>query len=447
MMVKHIQLPYEPRPLWKEQIHPGLESHRFSVLVCHRRFGKTVGVINHIIKQAVINGKRAPQYAYIAPYQTQAIKVAWGYLKYYTAPIPGIKVNNSNYYVELPSAHADSPGARIYIMGADNPDALRGMYLDGVILDEYGQMKDYLWGEIIRPALADRKGWAVFVGTPKGQNGFFQKYQEALTHDDWYHCLYKASETGVIDKTELESMKESMSDVEYQQEMECDFSVAAFNALLGAEDVEKAVETVYNENDLLGAVKVMGVDVARFGGDRSAICCRHGLAVMPVQTYKGLDTMTFAGVVIKAMNKFNPDAVFIDSGAMGAGVIDRIRQLGYHCIDVAFGGKATDDSRYVNKRTEMYFKLTEFIKKDSGAIPKDAVLQEELANVYYGFDNRGRLKLRSKEEIKEVLGRSPDMADALALTFAQPVARRQDYGLGNSTRAMCRTDYDVFGRM
>lgn len=444
MISKRITLPYIPRKLWKREIHPGLESHRFSVLVCHRRFGKTVGVINHIIKQAVINGKRAPQYAYIAPYQTQAIKVAWGYLKFYTAPIPGIKVNNSNYYVELPSAHADSPGARIYIMGADNPDALRGMYLDGVILDEYGQMKDYLWGEIIRPALADRKGWAVFVGTPKGQNGFFQKYQEALSNNDWYHCLYKASETGVIDATELASMRDSMSDVEYAQEMECDFSVAAFNALLGAEDVEKAVETVHNENELRGSVKVMGVDVARFGGDRSAICCRHGLAVMPIQIYKGLDTMTFAGVVIKTMNKFNPDAVFVDSGAMGAGVIDRIRQLGYHCIDVAFGGKATDDNRYVNKRTEMYFKLTEFIKKDSGAIPKDAVLQEELANVYYGFDNRGRLKLRSKEEIKEVLGRSPDMADALALTFAQPVARKDDFSLGNRARVMCNTNYDPF---
>lgn len=440
---KNILLPYKPRPIWAKEIHPGLESHRFSVLVCHRRFGKTVGVVNHIIKQAVQETKRAPQYAYIAPFQTQAIMVAWGYLKYYTSPIPGIKVNNSNHYVELPSRYPDSPGARIYIMGADNPDALRGMYLDGVILDEYGQIKENLWGEIIRPALADRKGWAVFVGTPKGQNGFFQKYQESLSNDKWYHCLYKASETGVLDADELESMKESMSDVEYQQEMECDFSVAAFNALLGADDVQKAVNTVYNENHLGGAVKVMGVDVARFGGDRSAICMRRGLSVMPVLTFKGLDTMTFAGTVIHHINQFKPDAVFIDSGAMGAGVIDRIRQLGYSCIDVAFGSKADNDDRYINRRTEMYFKLTKFIKEDGGALPKDDVLTEELTNVFYGFDNRGRLKLRSKEEIKEVLGRSPDMADALALTFAQPVARRADYG-PNQRRTMCNTDYNPY---
>lgn len=443
MTTKRVILPYEPRPIWEQEIHPGLESHRFSVLVCHRRFGKTVGAVNHIIKQAVKSHKRAPQYAYIAPFQTQAIMVAWGFLKYYTSPIPGIKVNNSSHYVELPSRFPDSPGARIYIMGADNPDALRGMYLDGVILDEYGQIKENLWGEIIRPALADRKGWAVFVGTPKGQNGFFQKYQEALGNPKWYHCLYKASETGVLDADELESMRESMSDVEYRQEMECDFSVAAFNALLGAEDIQKANGTVYNEGQLGGSVRVMGVDVARFGGDRSAICMRHGLAVMPILTFKGLDTMTFAGTVIHHINRFKPDAVFIDSGAMGAGVIDRIRQLGYSCIDVAFGGKADSDGRYVNRRTEMYFKLTKFIKEDGGSLPQDDTLSEELTNVYYGFDNRGRLKLKSKEEIKETLGRSPDMADALALTFAQPVARRADYGLGQR-RAMCNTNYNPY---
>ena len=443
MTTKRVILPYEPRPIWEQEIHPGLESHRFSVLVCHRRFGKTVGVVNHIIKQAVKSHKRAPQYAYIAPFQTQAIMVAWGFLKYYTSPIPGIKVNNSSHYVELPSRFPDSPGARIYIMGADNPDALRGMYLDGVILDEYGQITENLWGEIIRPALADRKGWAVFVGTPKGQNGFFQKYQEALGNPKWYHCLYKASETGVLDADELESMRESMSDVEYRQEMECDFSVAAFNALLGAEDIQKANGTVYNEGQLGGSVRVMGVDVARFGGDRSAICMRHGLAVMPILTFKGLDTMTFAGTVIHHINRFKPDAVFIDSGAMGAGVIDRIRQLGYSCIDVAFGGKADSDGRYVNRRTEMYFKLTKFIKEDGGSLPQDDTLSEELTNVYYGFDNRGRLKLKSKEEIKETLGRSPDMADALALTFAQPVARRADYGLGRR-RAMCNTNYNPY---
>jgi len=157
--------------------------------------------------------------------------------------------------------------------------------------------------------------------------------------------------------------------------------------------------------------------------------------------------MTLAGTVIGYINRFKPDAVFIDSGAMGAGVIDRVRQLGYSVIEVAFGGKAIDDNRYFNKRTEMYAKCADYIKKDGGALPNDAELREELANVYYGFDPRGRMKLKSKDEIKEVLGRSPDTADALALTFAQPVARMADYSSGHRAAAMCRTDYDMFGRL
>lgn len=173
-MAKVIKIPYSPRPLWRDEIHKALDSHRFSVLVCHRRFGKTVGVVNHVIRQAVRCSKRAPQYAYIAPFFAQAKKIAWEYIKYYTGVIPGVKVNNSECFVELPSSHPGSAGARIYILGADNPDSLRGMYLDGVVLDEYGQMKESIWSEILRPALADREGWAVFVGTPKGQNGFIK---------------------------------------------------------------------------------------------------------------------------------------------------------------------------------------------------------------------------------------------------------------------------------
>ncbi len=128
-MAKVIKIPYSPRPLWRDEIHKALDSHRFSVLVCHRRFGKTVGVVNHVIRQAVRCSKRAPQYAYIAPFFAQAKKIAWEYIKYYTGVIPGVKVNNSECFVELPSSHPGSAGARIYILGADNPDSLRGMYV------------------------------------------------------------------------------------------------------------------------------------------------------------------------------------------------------------------------------------------------------------------------------------------------------------------------------
>ena len=160
--MRSVTIPYYPRRLWREAIHPALDRVRFATLVCHRRFGKTVGVLNHCIKKAIENKLPAPQYAYIAPFRTQAKLIAWEYLKFYTSVIPRTKVREVDMCVELPSKHASRPGAKIFVAGADKPDNLRGMYFDGVILDEYAQMKRDIWQEVILPSLSDRKGWAVF---------------------------------------------------------------------------------------------------------------------------------------------------------------------------------------------------------------------------------------------------------------------------------------------
>lgn len=212
--MSEIIIPYTPRPIWKDTIHPALSKNRFAVLVCHRRFGKTVGTVNEMIRKAILNDKKAPVYAYVAPYRNQAKRVAWEYLKYYTNPIPNRAVNESELYIELPTRHARSPGARLYIIGADHPDALRGIYLDGVILDEYADIKPELWGGVIRPALADREGWAVFIGTPKGQNQFYEMYQHAEKSAGWYSCIYRADETGVLPPEELKDMQAQMTEME-----------------------------------------------------------------------------------------------------------------------------------------------------------------------------------------------------------------------------------------
>ena len=172
-----IKIPYRPRPL-QRMAHNKKE--RFALLVCHRRFGKTVFVINEAIKQAVTCKLKAPRFAYIAPFYKQAKNVAWDMLKYYCQPIPNIVFNESELKADFPN------GARISLYGGDNPDSLRGIYLDGVMMDEYAQMSPRLWAEIIRPAISDRKGWAIFIGTPKGHNNFFELYQEVKDDKDWY---------------------------------------------------------------------------------------------------------------------------------------------------------------------------------------------------------------------------------------------------------------------
>lgn len=209
-------------------IHRGRK--RFNVLVCHRRFGKTVLTINELIDEALRNRLDRPRYAYIAPLFKQAKAVAWDYLKAFTRPIPGAEVHESELRVTLPGDR------QIRLYGADNPDALRGLYLDGVVLDEYAQMAPRTWTEVVRPALSDRKGWAIFIGTPMGHNAFHDMYQYAAQgNEGWWAAMFKASETGIIDPLELRDAKATMGEDEYEQEYECSFEAAIKGAYFGVE--------------------------------------------------------------------------------------------------------------------------------------------------------------------------------------------------------------------
>ena len=438
-----IVIPYTPRPIWRDTIHPALTANRFAVLVCHRRFGKTVGTVNEMIRKAILNDKKAPVYAYVAPYRNQAKRVAWEYLKYYTNQIPGCAVNESELYIELPTRHARSPGARLYIIGADHPDALRGIYLDGVILDEYADIKPELWGGVIRPALADREGWAVFIGTPKGQNQFYEMYRHAEKSADWYACLYRADETDVIPAEELADMKAQMTDMEIRQELLCDFTASASDVVIPIDLGSAAAERELTEKDVEGQPVILGVDVARFGDDRTVLCVRQGLWTRDVRTFTGLSTMEVANRVIDCINQHRPQAVFIDAGAMGAGVIDRLRQLQYQVSEVNFGEAALSTDRYANIRAEMYFKCRDWLTS-GGALPKNAELKTELSTVEYKFNPSGRIILEPKEKLKERTGKSPDLADALVLTFARPVYMQGRVGRQSQ---MCNTEYDPFEAM
>lgn len=418
--MKEIVIPYRPRPIWRTSLHPALEKHRFAVLVCHRRFGKTVGVVNHMIKQGIMNMREAPKYAYVAPYRNQAKLIAWEYLKHYTSVIPGATPNESELFVELPTLHSGWPGTRFYLVGADYPARLRGGYWDGVILDEYAQIKPSLWGEVIRPTLSDREGWAVFIGTPKGQNQFYEMYQLAQREANWFSCLYRVDETNVLSEEEIEDMKKTMTEMEIRQELYCDFSASSSDVVIPIDLVSAAAARELLEEQVDGQPVVLGVDVARFGDDRTVITIRQGLWCREQRVFSGLDTMAVAERVIVAINEFRPAGIFVDAGAMGAGVIDRLRQLRYYVSEVNFGAAALDNNRYANIRAEMYFKTKEWLES-GGAIPDDRKLKTELSTVEYKFNQAGKILLEPKEKLKERTGWSTDLADSLALTFARPV--------------------------
>lgn len=225
MANREITLPYLPRK-------PFLPFHnrtqRWSCLVAHRRAGKTVAAINDMIRAAVMCKSPNPLFGYIAPYRSQAKSVVWDYLKKYSQPI--LKSSNeSELTVELAN------GSKIRLFGADNADAMRGLGFDGVYMDEYGDFKPSVWGNVIRATLSDKQGWAVFGGTPKGKNQFWQIYDQAQRSDEWFVLKLTASESQLLPETELNAARAQISEDQYLQEYECSFEAAILGAYYGTD--------------------------------------------------------------------------------------------------------------------------------------------------------------------------------------------------------------------
>lgn len=229
---RRVIIPYAPR---RQFLPYHRRTQRWACIVAHRRAGKTVACVNELIKGGLTCERQAPRFAYIAPFYRQAKDVAWTYVKHFAAPL-GADANESELRVTLPN------GASIRLYGADNPDSLRGIYLDGVVMDEPADMKPSLWKEVIRPSLSDRLGWATFIGTPKGENDFFEIWTEAKDSPDWYALMLKASESGILPAAELADARRTLGEDRYEQEYECSFSAALMGAFWGREMNEAAAQ-------------------------------------------------------------------------------------------------------------------------------------------------------------------------------------------------------------
>lgn len=248
--------------------------------MAHRRAGKTVATVFDLLTCALGTKRQNARYAYIAPYYAQAKAIAWDYLKRFAAPL-GAKITESELSVELAN------GNRVRLFGADNPDALRGIYLDGVVLDEFGDQRPTVWGEIIRPLLTDRKGWATFIGTPKGKNHFYTIREQARTSDDWLYLELKSSETGALDPEELADARKTMTAAQYQQEFECAFDVPALGAIYAneyqaARDNRRIGNVPYDPLLQVSTFWDLGI------GDKTAIwfAQRHGAEVRCIDYYE-----------------------------------------------------------------------------------------------------------------------------------------------------------------
>lgn len=217
-------IPYTPRPLqWR--FHQ--ERTRFCVMLCHRRFGKTVAAVNDLIRQALLSGREDWRAAYAAPFLGQAKAVAWDYCRRFAGAVPGTRFLESELACLLPT------GGRIRLLGTENAQALRGLYLDDLVLDEPADMPRQVWSQVLRPMLADRQGRALFCGTPHGtDNLLYDAWQQAGADQSglWSRFRFPASQTGYLPQAELEAARQSMEAAEFAQEFECSFAAAVRGA-------------------------------------------------------------------------------------------------------------------------------------------------------------------------------------------------------------------------
>ncbi len=413
-----IDLGYLPRD-WQRECHQLKRKNRFAVLALHRRAGKTLWALMELVHAALQFDKELGLFFFVAPTLKQAKAIAWRELKRILEPlrIAGlVEIRETELTVEF-----KHNGARISLFGADNPDAMRGVRLDGVVIDEVGHVPPDTWFSILQPTLSDRLGWAVFIGTPNGINLFSELFFKATDEDEWHAGRYTVSETQALDAKEVERLRRDMPDTAFAREYLCDFSAGGEDQLISLSDVESAAQREWTEREVAGAPRILGVDVARFGSDRSVVIKRQGLHTWKPIVYKDVDLMTLASAVASIIQQWRPDAVFVDSGGVGAGLVDRLRQLHFDVHEVNSSSKAGKPDAFTNRRAECWSAMADWVR-GGGSIPNDTALKQELATPVYSFDASGRKKLESKDDIKKRLGGgSPDTADALALTFASPV--------------------------
>jgi len=307
----------------------------------------------------------------------------------------------------------------------EKPEAFQGFHSDNMlfIADEASGIENVIF-EVGEGAMSTPSAKTILTGNPTRNDGYFH----AAFHKNralWQVFQVSCQNSKNVDPSYIEEMKTKYgedSDI-YRVRVLGEFPAASSLQFIPSDLVEEAQER--EEQCFLHDPMILGVDVARFGDDQSIIFPRRGrdARTFPLQKYRNLDTMQLAARVAEAVREFKPDAVFVDGGGVGGGVVDRLNQLSIDCIEVNFGSKA-DEGRYANKRAEMWGRMKEWL--EGAAIPDGNDLMDDLVGVEYGFTAKNQIQLERKEDMKKRGLASPDMADALALTFAYPVAPKGD---------------------
>jgi len=325
-----------------------------------------------------------------------------------------------------------------------NSEAFAGLHAEDVLIiyDEASAIPDSIW-EVSEGAMTTPGAMWLAFGNPTRNTGRFRECFGKFKHR-WQRRQIDSRDCKMTDKRKLNQWVEDYGeDSDFVKvRVKGTFPSASSMQFISGDLVDAAVEReakCYLEEPL-----IIGCDVARFGDDQSVVSFRRGRDARTIEwaKYRGLDTMQLASRVAEFVRQHQADAVFVDGGGVGGGVVDRLRDLRVDVIEVNFGCKA-EDARYNNKRAEMWGNMREWL--DRGAIPTDRELTDDLIGLEYSFTPTNKIQLEKKEDMKKRGLSSPDIADALALTFAYPVAPK-GMAKDRNDRATQRRTYNPYAK-
>jgi len=445
----------------------------YNELICTRRFGKSViaalKLTDSCLRLVASKRKKQPKFAYIAPQKDQAKQITWPIFKEFLSNLIDsgqVTISDQSMEVYFKNDKGKPWGQiKLYAEEKGGAESIRGNYLDGVVFDEYDSMDaSVVWRQIVRPALGDTSGWALFAGTIAGKGNLYNLHKERKDDPRWNIGIYRFEDTwkhlpAYCEWDESSKLwvpsQEKYDDVieeyryapsEYAREFQCDWDADGVDPLIPNKFLRESLGRHIKEDAYSHDVKIMGIDVAGDGPDSHTICMRQGLGCSPIEKYRDIDERALTGVVMGKISSWKPDMVFIDhTGGYGTELISRLRQQGCRIVrGINFGSRANDAEHYSNKRTEMYHNVRDWIV-DGGSLPDDEDIEQELSVLSAPEGVNGKAMLIKKDDIRELIGRSPDKADALALTFAETVIKTSN-NLNNNNRiqTVASTGYDPF---
>lgn len=430
------------KPLWQAIVE---QDYKRAITVWPRRNGKDLVAVNILVAKAM---QKVGTYFYMGPYYNQIRQIIWegmdGSGKKFTDYIPDeliTSTHNQDMRIKLKN------GSVIKLCGSDNIDSIVGTNPIGIIFTEFSIHKPEAW-HYLRPILAENGGWALFNGTPRGLNHFYLLLKAAEKDPaTWFTQFLTRDDTGIpsleaIDDDRRSGMPESL----IQQEYYCSWTSSSEETLIPLDVIEPCFSTVLAESDYSFAPRIIGADPAFAAkGDQAVIARRQGRKLFPLDRYRGIKNTELAAYIADYINSWYPHAVFIDAGR-GEGVIHRLWQLGFEdiVIPVHFGGRPVSDL-YQNKRAEIYCKTRDwFLQVNRPQIPRDEDLVADLSTPTFGVNDRGFIELMKKKDAKEILQRSSDLGDAVALTFSEDVYQDDQTLKQNLKREMgLPADFDM----